>query len=392
MPSLASKIAHYAVLGVETLLRHVAALYQRDYGQTELLCKGVVPAVMGGNRHDGSGAVAREHVFGNPDGHLLPVQGVDAVGAGEDSGHALRLGNPLALGLLSRGPDILLHLFAPVLGGQLGNQLALGSEHHEGDAEDRVGPGGEYSDGQVPAVADRVENHLRSLGAAYPVALHLLEGVAPVEGVEGVEQPFGVGGDPELPLGHLLLLHGIAAAHAQAVLDLVVGEHGAQALAPVHAGLTLICYAVAHQDVRLLLFGGGGPLRRSHVAVALGSDLLNQFRNGSGLVQAGVIPTVEHLEEGPLRPFVERRIAGAHLPVPVVGEAYAVELAAVALDIAGGGDFGVLAGLDGILLGGKAEGVVSHGVQHVEALEPLVSGEDVAGDVAERMTDVQPRA
>ncbi len=52
----------------------------------------------------------------------------------------------------------------------------------------------------------------------------------------------------------------------------------------------------------------------------------------------------------------------------------------------------VLAGLDGVLLRGQAEGVPAHRVQDVEALHPLVAADDVGGGVAFRMADVQARA
>ena len=49
-------------------------------------------------------------------------------------------------------------------------------------------------------------------------------------------------------------------------------------------------------------------------------------------------------------------------------------------------------GLHRVLLGGQAEGVVAHRVQHVVAVHPLVAGEHVGADVAERVADVQARA
>ena len=57
-----------------------------------------------------------------------------------------------------------------------------------------------------------------------------------------------------------------------------------------------------------------------------------------------------------------------------------------------GGDARVRAGLDGVLLGGQAEGVPAHRVQHVEAAHPLVAGQDVGGGVALGMADVQAGA
>ena len=53
---------------------------------------------------------------------------------------------------------------------------------------------------------------------------------------------------------------------------------------------------------------------------------------------------------------------------------------------------GMLAGLDGVLLGGQAEGVPAHRMQHVEAAGAAVAGEDVRGGVTLRMPDVQARA
>ncbi len=44
-----------------------------------------------------------------------------------------------------------------------------------------------------------------------------------------------------------------------------------------------------------------------------------------------------------------------------------------------------------VLLGRQSEGVVPQGVQHVPAVHPVVAREDVGGDVAQRMTDMQAR-
>ncbi len=75
-----------------------------------------------------------------------------------------------------------------------------------------------------------------------------------------------------------------------------------------------------------------------------------------------------------------------------MAQAEAAELAAHVGDVGVGGDGGVGAGLDGILLGRQAERVEAHRVQHVVAGHPLVAGEHVGADVAERMADVQTDA
>ena len=83
------------------------------------------------------------------------------------------------------------------------------------------------------------------------------------------------------------------------------------------------------------------------------------------------------------------RIAGAHLTVPVKAEADLVELLAVAVDVLLRGDGGVLTGFDSILLGGESVSVISHRIENIEAVEPLIACIDVAGDVSQRMTYMQ---
>ena len=48
--------------------------------------------------------------------------------------------------------------------------------------------------------------------------------------------------------------------------------------------------------------------------------------------------------------------------------------------------------LDGELLRGEAEGVEAHGVEDVEAAHPFVAGDDVGGDVADGVPDMEPDA
>jgi hypothetical protein len=98
------------------------------------------------------------------------------------------------------------------------------------------------------------------------------------------------------------------------------------------------------------------------------------------------------LQEDPLRPAHVFGIGGGDFAVPIVGEAERFELAAEVLDVGGGGDRRVLAGLDGVLLGGQAERVVAHRVEHVVAGHALVAADDVGGGVTFRVADVQAGA
>src|SRR5688572_10029789 len=52
----------------------------------------------------------------------------------------------------------------------------------------------------------------------------------------------------------------------------------------------------------------------------------------------------------------------------------------------------MLAGFDGVLLGGQAEGIPAHRMQHIESASAPIAGEDVGGGVTLRMPDVQARA
>ena len=85
-------------------------------------------------------------------------------------------------------------------------------------------------------------------------------------------------------------------------------------------------------------------------------------------------------------------VAGAHLSVPVKGEAYLVQLLAIAVYVAEGGYLGMLPRLYGILLCGQTVRVVAHGVEHIVALLTLEAGIDVAGYVAQGMAHVQAGA
>ena len=79
---------------------------------------------MGRDGHDGSRAVAREHILGDPDGDALARERVDAIGSGEDTRH-LVVGHAVALRALGDIGEIGLHLLALLAGGQLGYQLRL---------------------------------------------------------------------------------------------------------------------------------------------------------------------------------------------------------------------------------------------------------------------------
>ncbi len=98
------------------------------------------------------------------------------------------------------------------------------------------------------------------------------------------------------------------------------------------------------------------------------------------------------LDENPLGPFVVGGIGRVDLARPVIGKTDLPDLAAEIRDVPFGRLARMGAGLHGVLLGGQAEGVPAHGMEDVEAAHPLVARNQIAGDVALGMADMQPRA
>ena len=160
--------------------------------------------------------------------------------------------------------------------------------------------------------------------------------------VEVVEQAVGVVGDAEEPLLELAHLDLVAAALAAPVDDLLVGQHGLVVGAPL--------------DRRLLAVG-----------------------------QAAL----EELQEDPLRPAVVARLVGGELARPVDRDAPLAELLAEGGDRRVGGVARMLAGADRVVLGGQAEGVVAHRVQHAVALAAVEVRDRVADRVVLQMPDVR---
>ncbi len=98
------------------------------------------------------------------------------------------------------------------------------------------------------------------------------------------------------------------------------------------------------------------------------------------------------LQEDPLRPAVELDVGGGDGAAVVVAQAQLAQLRLVALDVVLGGLARVRARLHGVLLGGQAERVETHRVQHVAPGHPQVAAQHVGADEAQRVPDVQPGA
>ena len=133
-----------------------------------------------------------------------------------------------------------------------------------------------------------LEIDFRAFAAADPVALLFLDRLGPVDQLQIVQQPLGVGGDPQNPLAERAAVDVLVAfAVAGAVgVDLFVGEHGLAAFAPPDRHFGFVGEAF-----------------------------------------------LEELEENPLRPFEVFGVGGVDFAVPVVGEAEHLDLAAERVDV-----------------------------------------------------------
>ncbi len=362
-----------------------------------------VALIVSGHGHDRAGAVTGQHVVGDEDRHLRAVHRVGRVGTQEDSGLLLvlltlqirfgrdrlavrRNGFRGVTGILE-GPARI-DAGGPFLRGQPVDQLVLGRQDHIRGTEQGVRPGGEDLD----PLTIGIEFHLRATGSSDPVALHGLYVLWPVQAVQIVDEPVGVGGDAHHPLPQPLPEYREVAALTAAVSgDLFVGQHRAQAGAPVDHRIRLV-----HQAVRVQYFGAFGrgqilPGAAVGRRPGAGVELCLQFRDRAGAIQIPVVPSVVNAQEDPLRPLVVLRIRGRERAPPVMAETEPVQLTLHGRDIRFGGLARMCTGLHRVLFGGQTERVVTQRVQHVAAVHPVIAREDIGGDVAEGMPDVQTR-
>ena len=173
------------------------------HGQTESLSELPVTGVVGGNGHDGAGAVGGQDVVGDKDGDLLVVHRVDGPDALQfHAGLFLDQLGALEVGLGGGHADVFGHF---VIVGQLVLPLfhigVLGGDDHVSRAKEGVAAGG--VDGEdVPFGG--VEVHVSAGGAADPVLLLGHHTGQEVNGIQTVDELLGVSGDLQHPLALFL--------------------------------------------------------------------------------------------------------------------------------------------------------------------------------------------
>jgi hypothetical protein len=221
----------------------------------------------------------------------------------------------------------------------------LRRQHHEGDAEDGVRARGEEFD-LLAGMAGHRESELGSLRTADPVALHQLDALGPVDGVEVFDQAVGVRGNFEVPLLELLFGNRrVRVTPAASVDHLLVGENRQALFTP--------------------------PLRADR---AVG--------------QAAIVQQ----QEKPLRPLVVLGRGRIDLARPVVSASGNLELTLEVGRIARNGFLGMEAFEQRVVFGRQSEGVPSHGMQHVVAGHAPEAPGDVARHVIVQVPDGQTLA
>ena len=188
-------VYHLTFLGIKAGLADIRTLNERNDRQRELLCESIVAAVMGGDRHNGTGTISGENILGNPDRDLVACKRIDGVRTRENSGHSLSC-NPIPLCLFLYHLEIFGDLFFLLRCCQFLNPLALRSKDHESHSKNSIRTGSKDSHIVLFITTNGLENHLGTLRLANPVTLHLFERIGPVEPVKTFEKPSCVSRNP----------------------------------------------------------------------------------------------------------------------------------------------------------------------------------------------------
>ena len=120
---------------------------------------------------------------------------------------------------------------------------------------------------------------------------------------------------------------------------------------------------------------GRGSRRKPFRSVSF--QVSDEFIYRPRLLRFSIIIGEKHFSHGPLCPVIIVRIASAHLPTPIKGEANAIELLSITCDIAFGCHGRMLACLNGILFCRQAVRIITHRIQDIEAFQALIAGINV---------------
>ena len=392
----AGRVANDTFFGIITLFAHISSLYQWDDRQIEMFGKSIVTTVVSRNSHNGACSVSSQNIIAHPNRNLLICKGIDGITACKYTSYTA-VADTIALCALLGSSDIVFYFLAMFVGSYFFYIFTFRRQHHEGNTKHRVGTCGK--DGEMHVAVGHIEFYFRTFAATNPVALGLFQRVCPIDGIQTVQQTLCISTHTKAPLTHLLLNDRESATNAHAVNNLVIGQNRTQSGTPVHHRLTQIGNTVVHQSVLLFFFAHTQPfLSREHIFFATGNieiqrsvftKMTTQIFYRHRFLQTVVVVRVEHLHKCPLRPFVIDGFTGTYFPVPIEAETDFIQLLTIAVDVFVGRLFWVLTRLNSILFGRKSVGIITHRIQNIEALQPLVASIDIAGDISQGMTNMQ---
>ena len=248
------RVHHNTLLGIVALLAYIGTFYQRNDGQVEMLGKGIVATIMGRNSHDGTCTITSQYIFCNIDRTLVACDGIDTISTAEHTRYGV-VDHTLTLCTTLYVLDVLIYSLALFRRCNHIYQLTLRSQHKEGNTKHRISTSGE--DGEIHILVGYLYLHLCTFAAANPVFLRLLDALAPLNGLQAIQQALAVSANTQTPLAHLLLLYRITTTLADTVHHLIVGQHGTQRRTPVYHRLAKVSYAVLHEQFALFLFVRG---------------------------------------------------------------------------------------------------------------------------------------
>ena len=333
-----------SAVGERGFLHILAALYNLDYRQIELLRELPVALVVRGDGHNRAGAVAHQNVVGDKDRYFLAVYGVYRCDAFKFNARfvlvhfgAVKVGFARGFRLIRANRVHIREFVRPLF-----DKRVLGGNYHISRAEQRVAARG--VDKQLVAER-RFERHLRARRTSYPVRLSGFYLLEIINAVEVVKQLLRIVCDLQHPLIFYFMNDLAMAALAGAIHYLLIRENDLAVRAPV--------------DVHFF------------------------FIRKSGF---------EQLEENPLCPFEVVGVGGVYLTFPVERQTQHFELISEPIDIALGDFCGVYLVFDSVVLGRQTESVPAHREQYIIALHTALSRDDIHCGIRTRVSNVQTLA
>src|SRR5690606_39130036 len=150
--------------------------------KVEVFRESVVAGIAGWHGHDGARSVSGKDVVGDPDGYGGIVKRIDGVSSRKCAADAFHLTHALPFRAVLRYLNIFLYFLALLRRRDLFYKFMFRRQHHKRNAVDGVDPRGKYINFRFGIL--NLEFQLTTGTLADPVALHFLDGLRPVDGIQ----------------------------------------------------------------------------------------------------------------------------------------------------------------------------------------------------------------